>query len=177
MGKLIRINKMPVRKARKSNVFRRATSFFKKEQEKRISLANSFPFEKLKPGKYAAFYPRDNLPNYFRSMSGENALGSTPGEHFGRIKNVSKEAFVKPNPLVPQIRLFSGNELKAIFEEQLSFVNTPKKRAELETLPNMKRIISVQLRSILAGVDWLEQTHKIKVRVELGILKWIGKSE
>jgi hypothetical protein len=142
-----------------------------------LANANKFPFEKLKPGRFSAYYSKGKLPMVFRSMQGEKELRSTPGLFEDTLRSATKKGFKNPSFLTPQIKLVTKEDLAAIVSDQLRYIDTPEKRRELEAIPKMKEVLRQRLEELLAMADWAEQTYKIKINVDSGILEWIGKAK
>ncbi|MFA6269092.1 MAG: hypothetical protein WCW13_02320 [archaeon] len=143
--------------------------------EKRNAKANKLSFEKPVPGRYSKYYPKGCIPAFFRSMEGEEALGSSSGWIVTKLKSATGRTIKKPPINVPQIKLVSGPELKAIFLSYLKPLSTLAKRKSLEKIPNIRRILLPQIQDLLVGIDWLEQTYKIKLDVDSEILKWVSE--
>jgi hypothetical protein len=92
---------------------------------------------------------------------------------FEKLEKVTGKKIKKPDPYTPQIRLVTGNDLKKLLLNELSIISTPKKRADLDNVPGLKKVLVHQMHFLLATADWVEQVHKIKIPIDPAIIKWV----
>ncbi|HLC92324.1 MAG TPA: hypothetical protein VJH23_01300 [archaeon] len=136
---------------------------------------------KLRPDRtygwaYSDVYRGNIIPDFFRSIEDERRITARPGAFLEKYKRMHGESIFDPK--IPQIMQLSATELKEQLLEMIEQVNTPQKREQLEREGAGKKNGRLQkammnAKQVLAGLDWLEHRHSIKVPVERELLKWI----
>lgn len=143
--------------------------------------SHSGPF---KPGRFADYYEHGSdarFPPLLVSIAEGRATGSTIGGGilgaWAKGKGIDFHTLDKK---LPQIGLIPKEDITEILLNEFRHFRTPGQRAQFDARaaalgPELRGDLIISLRDALAGIDWAEQTHGIKIDVPKEILDWIGK--